>query len=58
MSADTTFDDEVKARVTSERRSTLEEIAHERSEPGSRVTVSDLVREAVDEYLDGEESTK
>jgi hypothetical protein len=51
MSAGTSLDDDVRARINSGSVRRLEEIAHDRSEPGNKVTVSDLVREAIDEYL-------
>lgn len=47
-----TFDDDVRVRITSERRERLEEIAHARSEPGETVTPSHIVREAIDDYLE------
>ncbi|WP_226041542.1 ribbon-helix-helix domain-containing protein [Natrinema sp. DC36] len=47
-----TFDDDVRVRITSERRKRLEQIAHARSEPGETVTPSHIVREALDEYLE------
>jgi predicted DNA-binding protein len=47
-----TFDDDVRVRITSERRKRLEEIAHARSEPGETVTPSHIVREALDKHLE------
>jgi len=48
------YDDAIRVRVGSDRRRKLEEIAHERSDPGDKVTVSDLVRESIDDLLDSE----
>jgi predicted DNA-binding protein len=47
---------ELRIRVTEEKRKRIEKIAHERSEPGDRVSLSDVLREAIDEYLDRVES--
>ena len=41
----------VGVRIGLERREHLEEIAHERSEPGENVTISDVIRDAIDEFL-------
>lgn len=45
------YDDSIRVRITSDRREKLEEIAHRQSEPGRKVTVSDLAREAIGEFL-------
>lgn len=47
-----TYDDDVRARIPSDWRDTLEEIAYERSEPGNKVDVSQLVREALENTYD------
>jgi len=52
MSTETKLDDDVRARVPGEMVEELQEIAHERTEPGNRVFVSDIVREALAEYLE------
>jgi len=51
MDADGRYDDDVRARISSEMTERLEQLALDRSEPGDRVTSSDLLREAVAEYL-------
>ena len=51
-----TYDDDVRVRITSHQRRRLEEIAHARSEPGDTVTPSHVVRDAIDDYLDREET--
>jgi len=52
MASDQTFDAAIRVRVGSDRDERLEEIAHERSDPGNKVTKSDLVREAIDDFLE------
>lgn len=43
---------DLRFRVEKEQRKRLEKLAHERSEPGEKVTLSDLLREATDQYLE------
>lgn len=43
---------DLRIRVTEEKRRKVEELAHELSEPGNRVTVSDILRQALEEYLE------
>lgn len=42
----------LRVRLDTDRRKQLEAVAHDRSEPGDRVTVSDIVREAIDDHLE------
>lgn len=39
-------------RLTPEQREQLDKIAYERSGPEERTTLSGIVREAIDDYLD------
>jgi len=51
MSDEDTLDDDIRTRISEETGRELDELAIERSEPDNRVTRSDLVRDAIDEYL-------
>lgn len=42
----------VGVRIGKERRRKLEWIAHRESEPGDQKTISDVVRDAVDDHID------
>ncbi len=44
--------EDIRVRLTPEQREQLDTIAHERSEPGDKETLSSVVREALSEYLD------
>lgn len=41
----------IAVSLTPEQREELDDIAYERSEPGQRVSVSSVAREAISEYL-------
>lgn len=47
----------IGAKVELETKNELERMAMDESEPGDRKTVSEVVREAVNEYLDKEGAT-
>jgi metal-responsive CopG/Arc/MetJ family transcriptional regulator len=48
--------EQVNFRVDEDVLSDVDEIAHARSEPGNRVTRSDIIREALDKYLEKSET--
>lgn len=43
---------DLRVRVSEEKRDRIEQLVHQRSEPGHRVTVSDILRDALDEYFE------
>ena len=51
---------QVSARIHPDTKDELERIAYEQSSPGNRVHCSELVREAIDEYIEryGEEENE
>lgn len=48
---------DLRVRVSEERRRQVEILADKRSSPGDRVTVSDILRDALGTYLDDEAQT-
>lgn len=48
----------ISAAVDAETKQRLERIALEQSEPGDKTSVSELVREAVNEWLDDQANQK
>jgi predicted transcriptional regulator len=58
MSTEQVKSEEVKARVSEDLRARLEELADERSSPGHRVTVSEIVREGLWDYLNRQEDSQ
>lgn len=46
------FSERIAVSLTSEQREGLDDIAYEKSEPGRRVSVASVAREAIAEYLD------
>lgn len=52
MSTERQLNQELRVRVSEKRRMEIEEIVDERSEPGERVTLSDVLRDAIDEYVE------
>lgn len=52
MSGTSELNTDLRVRVSQEKRQRIEELVDERSEPGHRVTVSDILRDALDEYLE------
>lgn len=47
--------EDIRVRLTPEQREELDKIAHERSEPGDRETLSSVVRQAISNHLDENE---
>lgn len=43
---------DLRVRVSKAKRKAIEEIAMAQSEPGDQKSISDIVREAVDDYLE------
>lgn len=46
------FEEDIRVRLSLEQREKLDAIAYERSEPGNRETLSNVVRDAISDYLD------
>jgi hypothetical protein len=51
-SADSGTTTQVTVKISDAKKHRLNEIAFEQSAPGERVTASDVVREAINDYLD------
>lgn len=49
------YSERIAVSLTPEQRKELDDVAYERSEPGQRVSVSSVAREAISEYLDGKD---
>lgn len=49
------FSERIAVSLTPEQREQLDDIAYERSEPGQRVSVASVAREAIAEYLNEED---
>lgn len=44
---------DLRIRVSEEKRKSIERIAMAESEPGDQKSISDVIRDALDEYVDG-----
>jgi Arc/MetJ-type ribon-helix-helix transcriptional regulator len=55
MSETQKLNTDLRVRVSEEEREKVEVLVDERSEPGKRVSISEVLREALNEYLDEHE---
>jgi len=55
MSEKQQLNNDLRVRVSDEERQKIEILVDERSEPGARVSMSDILRDALNQYLDSQE---